>query len=116
MIFIKLTAANSFIGDFYFFIAILKLIVCSDQIFDPLCAGIPKFLDSGCKGWTLDSGLWTLDAGRWTLDAGPWTLDSGCRTVDVKILKLKTVQSFENNEAISITSFFQATLSNHLKI
>ena len=49
-------------------------------------------------------------------DLGRWTLDAGCCSVDVKILKYKTVQSFENNEAISITSFFQAPLSNHLKI
>ena len=24
--------------------------------------GIPEFLDSGRKSWTLDSGRWTLDA------------------------------------------------------
>ena len=52
----------------------------------------------------------------WTLDLGGWTLDAGCCSVDVKILKYKTVQNFENNEAISTTSFFQAPLSNHLKI
>ena len=40
-------------------------------------SGIPEFLDSGRKSWTLDSGLWTLDSGLWTLDAGLWTLDSG---------------------------------------
>ena len=39
--------------------------------------GIPEFLDSGPKSWTLDSGRWTLDSGHWTLDAGLWTLDSG---------------------------------------
>ena len=46
--------------------------------------GIPEFLDTGRKTWTLDSGRWTLDAGslmldsrRWTLDFGHWTLDSG---------------------------------------
>ena len=91
--------------------------------------GIPEFLDSGRKSWTLDSGRWTLDSRRWTLDAGLWTLCSGlwtldarrwtvdaeCYTVDVKTLKCKTVQSFENNETISMTSFFQATLSSHLK-
>ena len=32
--------------------------------------GIPKFLDSGRKSWTLVSGRWTLDAGLWTLDSG----------------------------------------------
>ena len=25
--------------------------------------GIPEFLDSELKSWTLDSGRWTLDAG-----------------------------------------------------
>ena len=38
--------------------------------------GIPEFLNSGRRSWTLDSGRWTLDAGLWTLDAGLWTLDS----------------------------------------
>ena len=42
--------------------------------------GIPVFLDSGRKCWTLDSRRWTLDPGRYTLDAGLWTLDTGhCR-------------------------------------
>ena len=36
--------------------------------------GIPEFLDSGHKSWTLDSRRWTLDSGRWTLDSGPWKL------------------------------------------
>ena len=71
-------------------------------------------LDSGC--WTLDAGLWMLDSGCWTLDAGRQTVDAECQTVDVKNLKFKTAQSFENNETISLTSFFQATLSSHLKI
>ena len=71
-------------------------------------------LDSG--RWTLDAGLWTPDPGRWTLDAECFTVDAECQTVDVKTLKFKTVQSYENNETISITSFFQATLSSHLKI
>ena len=44
--------------------------------------GIPEFLDSGRRSWTLDSGHWTLDSGRWTLDAGPWLLDSGCWPLD----------------------------------
>ena len=39
--------------------------------------GIPEFLDSGRKSWTLDSGRWTLVSGRWTLDAERWALDSG---------------------------------------
>ena len=38
--------------------------------------------------------FWTLDAERWAID-----------------VKLKTVQSFGNNESISTTSFFQATHS-----
>ena len=29
--------------------------------------GIPEFLGSGRKSWTLDAGSWTLDAGLWTL-------------------------------------------------
>ena len=32
--------------------------------------GMPEFLDSGAKSWTLDSELWTLDCGRWTLKSG----------------------------------------------
>ena len=36
--------------------------------------GIPEFLDSGRKCWTLDSGRWTLDPGIWTLHHGLWTL------------------------------------------
>ena len=50
--------------------------------------GIPEFLDSGHKSWTLDSGcstldagLWTLDSGRWSLDAEPWTLEAGLWTL-----------------------------------
>ena len=46
--------------------------------------GIPEFLDSGRKCWTLVSGRWTLDSGRWTLDSrrltlhlGGWALDTG---------------------------------------
>ena len=42
-----------------------------------IISGIPEFLDSGRKSWTLDSGRWTLDAGLWTLDSGRWTLDAG---------------------------------------
>ena len=36
--------------------------------------GIPEFLDSGRKCWTLDSKRWTLDTGLWTLESGSWTL------------------------------------------
>ena len=36
--------------------------------------GIPEFLGSGHKCWTLDSGRLTLVAGIWTLDAGRWML------------------------------------------
>ena len=39
--------------------------------------GIPEFLGSGRKSWTLDSGRWALDAELWTLDPGRWTLDAG---------------------------------------
>ena len=39
--------------------------------------GIPEFLDSGRKSWTLDSGRWTLDAGLWTLDSRRWNLGAG---------------------------------------
>ena len=46
--------------------------------------GIPEFLDSGRKNWTLESGagLWTLDPGCWTLDVGRWTLDAGLWTLE----------------------------------
>ena len=57
--------------------------------------GIPEFLDSGRKSWTLDSGHRTLDAGLWMLDFGPWTLnaglwmlDSGCSTLDAELWAL----------------------------
>ena len=43
--------------------------------------GIPEFLDSGRKSWTLDSGRWTLDARLWTLGSGCWTLDAGLWTL-----------------------------------
>ena len=39
--------------------------------------GIPEFLGSGRKRWTLDAGLWMLDAGCWTLDSACWTPDAG---------------------------------------
>ena len=71
-------------------------------------------MDSG--RWTLDVGPRTLDSGVWTLDAGRWTLDVECQAVDVKTLKFKTDQNFENNGAILVTLFFHITLSNHLKI
>ena len=44
--------------------------------------GIPEFLDSGRKSWTLDSGHRTLDSGHWTLGAGLWTLDLGYWALD----------------------------------
>ena len=51
--------------------------------------GIPEFLDSGRKSWTLyserwtlHSALWMLEAGLFTLDSGPWTLDAGPWTFD----------------------------------
>ena len=36
--------------------------------------GIPEFLDSERKCWTLDSGRWTVDATLWTLGSEHWTL------------------------------------------
>ena len=54
-------------------------------------------LDARVGRWTLDAGLQTLDSRRWTLDSGCWTLDAECQTVDLKTLKIKTIQSFENN-------------------
>ena len=44
--------------------------------------GIPEFLDTGRKSWTLNSGCWTLDAGLWMLDAGRWTLGTERWTLD----------------------------------
>ena len=44
--------------------------------------GIPEFLDSGRKSWTLYSGRWTLHSALCTLDAGSWTLYAGLWTVD----------------------------------
>ena len=42
--------------------------------------GIPEFLGSGRKCWTLDSGPWTLGPGRWTLHFGRWALNTAhCR-------------------------------------
>ena len=74
--------------------------------------GIPEFLDSGRKCWTLDAGHWTLDSGRWTLhsgrwtldaglwtpEAGRWTLDSGCWTLDAGpwILSLNVLEQKQN--------------------
>ena len=71
-------------------------------------------LDGRVGRWTLDVGPWTLDSGSWILDVVLWTLDSEFQTmnslrwtpdierqtVDVKTLKFKTVQSFENNGSI----------------
>ena len=53
-----------------------------------IISGIPEFLDSGRKSWTLDSGRWTLDAGLWTLDSGHWTLDAGLWTLDAGLWTL----------------------------
>ena len=36
--------------------------------------GIPEFLDSERKCWTLDSGRWIVDATLWTLGSEHWTL------------------------------------------
>ena len=50
--------------------------------------GMPEFLGTGRKTWTLDSGLWTLETGLWTLDAGLWTLDPGRWAMDVGLWTL----------------------------
>ena len=71
--------------------------------------GVPEFLDSGRKNWTLDSGRWTLDAGLWTLktlEARLWTLGIGCWILDVKTLR-SAVNPFQANVLF---------LFNHLKI
>ena len=49
--------------------------------------GIPEFLDSGRKCWTLVSGRWTLDSGLLTLDATSWRLGSGHWTLLLTVLK-----------------------------
>ena len=48
--------------------------------FNNVLPGIPEFMDSWCKCWTLDYGCWIMDSEPWT---GLWTLDSGCWTLDV---------------------------------
>ena len=60
-----------------------------------LFKGMPSFLDSVCKSWTLDSAhwtlntvLWRLDLGRWTIDAGPWMLDYERWTLNAKLWML----------------------------
>ena len=50
--------------------------------------GIPEFLGSGRKSWTLDPGRWTLDAGLWTLDPGCWSLDARSWTLDAGLWML----------------------------
>ena len=50
--------------------------------------GIPEFLDSACKCWTLECGRWTLNPGVWTLDSGSRTLDSGRWTLDAGLSAL----------------------------
>ena len=79
---------------------------------NPIPLGIIVYRNTGIPG------LWVqeLDAGLWTLHSGSWTLDIERQTVDVKTLKFKTSDSFGNNGTLSITSFFQITLSNHLKV
>ena len=58
--------------------------------------GIPEFLDSGPKSWTLDSGRWTLDSGRWTLtlDSGHWTLDAEHWTLILRTAQISRSQSW----------------------
>ena len=43
--------------------------------------GIPEFVDSGRKCWTLGSELWFLRSGHWTLETTLWTLSSGYWTL-----------------------------------
>ena len=70
-------------------LSLLDFLFVFDTLFCLVIWGIPEFLDSGHKSWTLDFGRWTLDAGLWTLDAGlghrtldarPWMLKSGLWT------------------------------------
>ena len=49
--------------------------------------GIPEFLDSGRKSWTLDSKRWTLDVGPWMLEREPWMLDSGLWTLSLTVVE-----------------------------
>ena len=67
--------------------------------------GIPEFLGSGRKNWTLDSERWTLKTLK-TLEARLWTLGIGCWILDVKTLRF-TVNPFQANVLF---------LFNHLKI
>ena len=53
--------------------------------------GIPEFLDSGRKCWTLVSGRWTLDSGRWTLDSGFLTLDARRYILEAGLWTLDTI-------------------------
>ena len=57
---------------------------CFDKTcsFNNVLPGIPEFMDSGRKCWTLDYGCWTMDSEPWTLDSGFWTLDSGLWMLD----------------------------------
>ena len=69
-------------------------------------AGIPEFLDSGRKSWTLDSGTWTLDAGANGAISRTSLLNS----------TLKKIFGHFRYENLSTVYSFQANLSIHLKI
>ena len=86
-----------------------NIVVCNE----PFLLGIPEFLDSGCKSWTLDSGRWTLDAGFWTLDSGlwildsgHWTLDAGLRTLNAKLWTLKLL-NLELSKVLETMDLYQ---------
>ena len=71
--------------------AILRIFIKKGFVFFATPSmGIPEFLDSGHKCWTLDSSHWTLDSGCWTLGAGLWMLDSGRWTLDAGPWTLKS--------------------------
>ena len=98
--------------------------------------GLPEFLDSGRKSWTLgsgrwtldarlwtlDSGRWTLDSGRWTLEAGRWTLDAELWTLDATLRKLGSVHktllptgSEQNQNPISGSSYSIESIGSNIK-
>ena len=65
--------------------------------------GIPEFLDSDRKSWTLDSERWTLNTKLWTLNAKLWALDSGLLTLDIGLghATLSLTVLGQNQEPIS---------------
>ena len=63
--------------------------------------GIPEFLDSGRKSWTLDSECWTLDAALWTLESGRWNLEAGLWTLDSGPWTLSFTVVEQNQNSVS---------------